>query len=273
MSMTLLPEIREGEASPEIALIYADIRRCMRLPLVNLIYRHFATLPGVLPQIWGLVRAMILSGELETALLRMYRDLPIPQLTPFDESTIGRLDHLDQATIRRVLQAYNRGNGLNLNALTAINLGHRQQRLGIPEIAEAVPDFEAPPLPRLLRLAELDRKTANQLAHIALLHDGGPGVVPSLYLHLAHWPEFLAATCSRIEPLLNDGSIERARRAAVDIARAKAERLLLIFLHGTTSVKLPEQAVGTLDLFVNRVIPEMIPVGLAVETALLGAVV
>ena len=136
-----------------------------------------------------------------------------------------------------------------------------------------MPDFEAPALPRLLKLAELDRKTANQLVHIALLHDGGPGVVPSLYLHLAHWPEFLAATCSRIEPLLNDGSIERARRAAVDFARTKAERMLSIFSNGTRAIKLPEQAVGTLDLFINRVIPEMIPVGLAVETALLGAVV
>ena len=263
--MTLLPEIREADASPEIALIYEDIRRCMRLPLVNLIYPHFATLPGVLPQIWGLVRAIILSGELETALLRMYRDLPIPELAPFDESTIG---HLDQATIRRVLQAYNRGNGLNLNALTAINSGLRQRRLGILEIAEVVPDFEALPLPRLLKLTELDPKLADRLAHIALLHDSGPGVVPSLYLHLANWPDFLAAACSRIEPLLRDASIQRARRAAVQTCEAGAARLLSIFPRGTTTVKLPEHALDTLTLFVSRVIPDMIPVGLALENAL-----
>ena len=75
---SLLPEIREGDAPREIELIYADIRRSMRLPLVNLIYRHFATIPGVLPHIWGWVREIGDFWGLEAALDRMNRNLQVP---------------------------------------------------------------------------------------------------------------------------------------------------------------------------------------------------
>jgi hypothetical protein len=47
--MTGFAEIREAHASPAIAAIYAKIRHGSGLPLVNLIWRHFAALPGVLP--------------------------------------------------------------------------------------------------------------------------------------------------------------------------------------------------------------------------------
>src|SRR6266542_6127978 len=55
ISTMRLHEIPESEAPTDIAVIYADIRRCMRLPLVNLIYRHLATMPDVLPWVWGAV--------------------------------------------------------------------------------------------------------------------------------------------------------------------------------------------------------------------------
>ena len=115
---------------------------------------------------------------------------------------------------------------------------------------------------------ELNPKTADQVVKIARLHGSGPGVVPSLYLHFANWPEFLTAACSRIEPLLKDGSIERARQTAVDFATAEAERLFIVLRSGDSAVEIPERVVGTLERFINRVIPEMLPVGLALANAL-----
>ena len=122
-----LPEIRERDAPPDIGLIYADIRRSLRLPLVNLIYRHFATIPGVLPHIWGWVREMTLSGGLEAALDKINRDLPVPQLEPFETSWFADLNQVNRVAIKRVLEAYNRGNGLNLIALTAIKMDLHQR--------------------------------------------------------------------------------------------------------------------------------------------------
>ena len=42
-------EIREADAPPEVAAIYGRLREAYGLPMTNLIWRHFTTLPGVLP--------------------------------------------------------------------------------------------------------------------------------------------------------------------------------------------------------------------------------
>ncbi len=65
--MTLLPEVAERDAPPKIAAIYDEMRRFTRLPLVNLIYRHLATIPGALPWAWGLLRPAFADGSLEAA--------------------------------------------------------------------------------------------------------------------------------------------------------------------------------------------------------------
>jgi hypothetical protein len=45
-------EIRQQYATPEIAAIYADIKTVSGPPFVNLIWRRFATSPGILS--WAL---------------------------------------------------------------------------------------------------------------------------------------------------------------------------------------------------------------------------
>ena len=262
-----LPEIRENEAQPEIKLIYADIRHHMHLPLVNLIYRHFATMPGVLPHIWGWVREMVHSGNLERALDRMNRGLQIPQLTPFEFSAIDNLSGVDRVAIKRVLAAYNRGNGLNLIALTAIRLELHRRARGVLKISKKFSDDEVLPLPRLLKFSELKPDVADLVATLSHLHDSKDGVIPSLYLHLANWPAFLSAASSRVAPLLKNGSIEHARQAAVELASAEAKSLVAAIPNTTKVAGLPDQVVETVNHFINRLIPEMLPVGLALDRA------
>lgn len=50
--MAEFPQVPEHGVPPEIATLYADIRAVSGLPVVNLIWRHFAALPGVLPWVW-----------------------------------------------------------------------------------------------------------------------------------------------------------------------------------------------------------------------------
>ena len=59
-----LAELREAEAPPEIAAIYAALRAASGVPLVNLIYRHLATLDGVLPWVWAAIRPPLQDGRL-----------------------------------------------------------------------------------------------------------------------------------------------------------------------------------------------------------------
>lgn len=261
---SLLPEIREGDAPPEIKLIYADMRRCLRLPLVNLIYRYFATVPGVLPHVWGWVREMMLSGNLEASLARLNRNLPVPPIEPFEPAS---LKESDWDSIKRVLATYNRGNGLNLIALTAVKLDLQRRARPPLEITEVPTSGGIPTLPPLLKFSELPPDIAEGVMAITNLHEGIDGVIPSLYLHLANWPEFLAAAASRIMPLLKDGSVERSRRAAVELAGSEARALIAPMQNVAGVTGFSDRVIATLDQFTTRVIPDMLPIGLMLDRA------
>jgi hypothetical protein len=53
--LPVLPEIRQEDASAAVARIYSDIKRASGTPLVNLIYRHLATIPSGLEWVWGCI--------------------------------------------------------------------------------------------------------------------------------------------------------------------------------------------------------------------------
>jgi len=268
MSTYRLKEIRERDATPEVGALYADIRRCMRLPLVNLIYRHLATLPGALPEVWTLVRTMILSGQLEPALNRLERELPVLELDDFGAAVVAEAECDDRRSIMCILQAYNRGNGLNLIALAAVRRLARNCTSDLVRLSQDPPSYEGTPLPALVRIDDLDAKSFRKVTSIALLHGGGPGVVPSLYLHLANWPNALSAACDSLTPRLKDGSVDRYRKVAVELAEAEAERILADLAIIGSGPQIPEPALTALERFVVHVIPEMLPIGIALKASL-----
>jgi hypothetical protein len=262
-----LPELREAEAPPEIAALYDEMRRTMRLPLVNLIYRHLATMPGVLPFVWSLVRPAMVSGVLDAAHARVLAGTPPLALAPLEAGAFGR----DRCAALAVVRSYNRGNGLNLVALSAVrhaleDPGAIPVRPAPPAGAVADPVARVPPIPKL---ADLSPEKAETVRGLAALHGGGAGVIPTLYLHLAHWPALLDALADRLRPALADGSVARGRDAAVALARDEARRLVPEL---AASAPPPREhlaaAAAVLDRFTRRVIPEMIPVGLALERLL-----
>ena len=191
-------------------------------------------------------------------------------LDPFPEvaDVLKRLKAAgNRAAIKRTLEAYNRGNGLNLIALTAIKMDLHKRAHSTLKISRATSEDGVLPLPRLLKFSELKPDVADLVATILHLHGSTSGVIPSLYLHLANWPEFLSTACSRIAPLLKDGSIERARRDVVDLAGVEAKGLLAALPRTAKIAGYSDQVVATLDQFINYVIPEMLPVGLALDRA------
>jgi hypothetical protein len=268
----MLPELREAEAPPEIAALYEDMRRTMRLPLVNLIYRHLATMPGVLPFVWRLVRPAMASGVLDAAHARVLAGTPplaLAQLdgAPLEAGAFGK----ERCAALAVVRSYNRGNGLNLVALSAVRLAleHPDAIPVRPAPPPGPPPDPAPRIPPIPALGDLAPDIAETVRGLAGLHGGGAGVIPSLYLHLAHWPAVLGAVAARLQPTLADGSVERGREAAVALAQAEARRLVPALAASEAPPREHLAAVASvLDRFTQRVIPEMIPVGLALERLL-----
>ena len=50
--------IREDEATETIASIFADIRETLNVEVVNLVWRHLATMPGALEWVWGTLKPL-----------------------------------------------------------------------------------------------------------------------------------------------------------------------------------------------------------------------
>ncbi len=270
------PQIPERDAPPDVAALYDDIRRVTQVPLVNLIYRHMATLPGVLPWAWSLLRPLTLSGASEAAANRAVAALEVPQVTPFGERELRAAGVTDdeRTTMLRVLAAYNRGNSLNVVNLTTLLLALDlptipRESLGVVYArADHSADADVAAIPDIRRLDDLDSETAARLSEIARLH-GGDGVIPSLYLHLANWPGMLARVCDRVEPLLRDGAVLQSRDELCRLVDGEARGLLPLL---ATDVHVPVASLpalrSVLETFVYRLIPEMVPVGLALWRAM-----
>ena len=62
-----IPAVSEAEARGDGARLFDDIRQVLGVPVVNLIFRHLATLPGGLAGSWGALRPLYASGQVADA--------------------------------------------------------------------------------------------------------------------------------------------------------------------------------------------------------------
>jgi hypothetical protein len=84
-----LPAVTEAQATGEIADIFADIRQVYRVSVVNLIWRHLATLPGALPWVWASVRSLYLEGTLEIEAAALRASVPLKELPRFPPAVLA----------------------------------------------------------------------------------------------------------------------------------------------------------------------------------------
>lgn len=272
-----LPEVREADAPPEIAAIYDDIRHAIGIPLVNLIYRHFAAIPGALPWVWHVARQPIASGAIDGARARLVAMLELPVLESLNQGATGGMPLSGTAlqAIDAVLDVYNRGNATNLIILQAVRrlLDGTTTKPSAPASESIPPEHSSrsiaavPPLPRI---GDLPPNVAELVRSLAAQHGGADAnVIPSLYLHLAYWPGALRQIRDRLQPRFQDGSFQRAMLLTRTLAWEEAVKL-----SGGMSVESspPSAAVPqirhALEVFTTRVIPEMLLIGLAIQRAL-----
>ena len=260
-----VPAIPEADATGEIAAIYGDIRETLGVPVVNLIWRHLATMPDALPWTWSVVRPIYASGAVGRAAAHLRGSMELPAVTPWPADVIDSLglDSADLAGIGRVLASYDRSNAMNMVALGALKavLEQRQDTSPLAEVADTQEVDGA--LPKLLTFPEMQPATANLVYRLNAFGDSEHRVIASMYRHLAHWPPFLALIWERLEPINRSGELDRIIAANQEIARGISARLSAELSPPATALPAEVQAQirGALDLFLTYAIGRMVPIG------------
>jgi hypothetical protein len=227
-----VPAIVEASATGAVAEIFADIRRVLGVEVVNLIWRHLATIPDGLPWAWGMLRPLYADGTIAAEARALHSRLALPHLPslPHDVLIAIGLGSDEQATIRNILAAYDRTNAMALVALLALLCRLDDPLTATGQLAEETPkpspgpaSIPLPPLPGLETLPE-------PVANLVLTLNGfgtrreNP-VLASMYRHLAYWPGYLALSWALLAPLEANGSLAAAIEDAIAKARAQAARL------------------------------------------------
>ena len=261
------PQIPESDAVGETASIYAALRQTTGVPTVNLIWRHFAALPGVLGLVREALAPLLGSAELDAARTRIAAGADLPDCGPADLDAAG-IDDTVRPQVAAVVAAYNLGNLTNVVALTALRLRLEQPDRPLRSTPfTARPGAPVSPLPALPRLDTLPAPVAASVHTLAARHEGaGEGVIPSLYLALTPWPGLLAALPDWLAPLYVPEALRAARGRVVERAEAEAAAVL-------PGLPCPPDALNAarpaLRRFTALMIPDMIPVGLALQSLLL----
>lgn len=254
-----LPAITEAAATGEIAELFADIRTTVGVRVVNLVWRHLATMDGALPWAWAAVKPLYLDGLPDAAMASFHRTMEIPRLA----SLAGD----EPASVDAVLASYDHSNTINLFALGALRawLNGEVTRDGTVAAGprRAAPDLH---LPRLASAEDVDGATWALVLRLNKFGDEPePLILASMYRHLAHAPAFLQRVETALAPVEADGSLRRAivgnRQAAAELSSTIARAI---------SVKRPvlageiEAAVG---LFVDHAIGKMVTICRAIRVA------
>jgi hypothetical protein len=271
---SVLPEVHEAEAPPEVAAIYAGLREAIGVPIVNLIWRHFATLPGVLPWAWEATRGVIDSptvaegGARMVALVRAAPDLALPAVGPVLRAMLAE----ERAQVADVVRVYNRGNQGNLQVLSAVR---RLVATGAPaEGTRPQSDGKAPApvaasIPQLPRMDDLPAAAGADVSALAALHDPSDPVVPSLYRHLALWPEILPPLREALAPRFAEGRIAALRVSLLGVAEESAVALLpRLAPPGPFPAEHRDAVLRVLAVFPGKLIAEMAGVGLVLDAEL-----
>lgn len=272
-----VPAITEAAATGEIAALYADIRATLGVPLVNLIWRNLATIPGGLAWAWESVKPLYAAGQVrhEARALRAGQRLPAMAPLPAAALRAVGVDAAAESTIRAILDSYDRSNALNLVTLSALlaRLRNEAPAAGQPAPASSTEPPVGAALPPLVALADMTAETASLVQAVNRLATRGEDhILVSMPRHLAHWPGYLALYCSLLTPLDASGALGDC----VDAVRADGRERGARLAAGLGDPALPGRAAlaaveSSLDDFCRNAISRMIPVVSLLRKAMPGA--
>ena len=254
-----VPAITETAATGETAAIFADIRQVLGVDVVNLIWRHLATIDEALPWAWAVLRPFYVDGSVRHEAMALHGELALPPMRTIPPKVFAGLGlrPIDLTAIRDVLAAYDAA--VALSALRARLDGHAHQDV-LPSEPRPVPAAPRTKLPRLLDLSDMQAETT---ALVMALNGFGTrrsdAVLASMYRHLAHWPSYLSLAWLLLAPLDADGRLSAAIQQAERAALARADRLP-VRLVGSAALPpaLAAKISAAIEPFVGDVIVKML---------------
>lgn len=272
---SFLPELPEKDAPPDIRAIYAEIRRLTGVPMVALIWRHLATLPGVLQDAWSSLAPVLRSGLLQETAWQIADGVRVQPLKPLDAAALARIGvaPANRRTIDTVLDAYNRANPVNMlcvYTLLARLIRPDGQALApdvvlwtAPEAIGALPRMYAPeemPVPLRTTLQGLSSPDATGGI------PGGALAIPSLYRHLVPWPAYIAWIEHNLRPYIDDGRL-RQSVTTIRTGMSREAETLVVHVPPALALQAHPEAKTALTRF-SSLIPEMIVVGRLLKDAM-----
>ncbi|MDP2332799.1 MAG: hypothetical protein Q8M19_19095 [Reyranella sp.] len=253
------PAVAEASATGETTDLFADIRATVGVRVVNLVWRHLATLDGALPWAWAAVKPLYLHGVVDTAAARLRSGMILPRL--------GSLAGEEPASVDAVLASYDHSNTINLLALGALLAWLRGETGGAgtaePGARLPAPDVTLPPL-----ASEADVPPETWALVLRLNRFGDrpqPLILASMYRHLAHVPTFLQRMEQALSPVQAEGSLDRA--IATNRATAHEEAMRLARGISARRPALAGEIEDSVAAFVDHAIGKMVTIGRAIRVA------
>lgn len=252
------PAIAESSATGVTAEIFSDIRKTVGVRVVNLVWRHLATIEGALPWTWTAVKPLYAQGMVDCAATRFRETMSLPMLA----SLAGD----EPSTVDAVLASYDHSNTINLFALGALVAWLRGETAlqGAPETGPRLP---APDL-SLPKLALQEDTPAEVWALVVRLNrfgDSKPVILASMYRHLAHAPGFLRKLETVLTSAEADGTLERSiaanKKQAYERARVLARAIAAERPLSASAIE------AGLSAFVDAAIGKMVTICRAIRIA------
>lgn len=215
----MLAELRECDATGEVAAIYDEIRQLWAVPYVSSLQRHLATRPGWLEWTWAALRPAFAGGCAQAAAWRAAEGLTVPRLAPISRHAlrVWGVDADGEAAIRAACLSFVRVSPVNLvlsGLLRRLLRGDRPSG-GAIDLREWTPPAPLGQLPALADPAALPPAQQAVLATLGTMVGQQP-FVPGLYRMLASWPALLAHVATVLRPHLEDTATRAACQRLLD---------------------------------------------------------
>jgi hypothetical protein len=223
----MLAELRENDATGELAVIYAEIRHLWGVPYVSSLQRHLATRPGWLQWTWAGLGPVFANGQAQRAAWHAAEDLAVPWLDPFSRDALRAwgMDAAGEAEVRAACASFVRVSPVNLvlSGLLRRLLGGARPAGdgGLPAAATAwSPPAPLGALPGLVDPAALPATERALLASLGTTVGGEP-FVAGLYRMLASWPAFFAHVATVLRPRMAHADTRAACQRLLDAVDAE----------------------------------------------------
>jgi hypothetical protein len=252
------PAVAEAAAAGEIADLFADIRATVGVRVVNLVWRHLATIDGALPWAWAAVKPLYLWGIPDSAALRFREGMTLPSLSSLAGDQPESVDD--------ILASYDHSNTINLFALGALVAWLRDEtaRDGTPEGGPRLPAPDVA-LPKLATAEDVTPETWALVLRLNRFGDPHQVILASMYRHLAHAPDFLRRVEAALAPVEADGSLARAIAANRQDAHERAKVLARAISAERSAFAGPVGA--SVSAFVDHAIGKMVTICRAIRMA------